>query len=128
MALVLDTYYFLLIEVYSVRIIEEPQDQVLHIGDTAIFSCFYNESYSIPYWFVDGVLYAINVLPKRHTYTHQTLIVNPVRASDNGSVYQCTFFEVASREAMLIVNGTGEEGMHVNQTNSAKYLVKSYSQ
>ena len=98
------------------RIIEQPQDQVLYIGDTAIFSCFYNESYSIPYWYVNGVLYAINVLPKRHTYKNQTLIVNSVRASDNGSVYQCTFFVVASREAVMIINGTEEEGMSIRSS------------
>ena len=93
------------------RIIEQPQDQVVQVGDMAIFACLYSESYNIPYWIINDVIYSRNNLPRRYLYRNQRLILHNVLASDNGTIIQCTFVLVTSQEAILMVNSTDDEGM-----------------
>ena len=86
------------------RIIEQPQDQFVDVGDTAIFNCRYTESFEIPFWIINATFYTTRSLPSRHSYRQQRLKVSNVQVSDNTSTYQCVFLEISSQVATLIVN------------------------
>lgn len=88
---------------HAIRIIEQPQDQFVNLGETAIFVCNYTDSAQIPFWLINGEIYTAQGLPQRHFYRSKRLSVYNAMASDNGSTYQCIFIEISSRQAVLMV-------------------------
>lgn len=75
------------------------------------FDCQISDPLVSPRWNINGRDYRISDLPLGHEYVSQMLIIYPVKASMNNSVYYCYVFdstsegvvEVKSSRAMLII-------------------------
>ena len=84
-------------------LLEQPVDVYINEGETAVFRCLHSGTTGVPWWIINGFQYSYNLLPARHTYRQQALLVRDVQLSDNASTYQCYFnhFDVVSTVGTL---------------------------
>ncbi len=72
-------------------LLDQPKDQLLEEGATAVFNCSYSGFSGHPSWIINGYIYSVDDLPDRISYRNQTLFIYNVMMSDNSTIYQCYF-------------------------------------
>ncbi len=72
-------------------LLDQPKDQLLEEGETAVFNCSYSGFSGHPWWVINGWIYSIDNLPDRISYRNQMLLIDNVMMSDNSTTYQCHF-------------------------------------
>ena len=101
----------------------EDRTHYVHEGEKVIVECPCNGTEMagrriLSHWSINGVPIPQHDLPPRHTVNNSDLIIDPVKASDNGTIYQCLFVNISGTAVTLHVN--------VNSTGKDKNSYSSF--